>query len=106
MYLHIGMNAYLHSEEILGIFEVSLFSSTPQETLWAHSNADNIEFMHNARVVRYGLSEEEVKAYILTRTDEVHWSPVNCRTLRKRWQASVEAERKFSLPDHLIGEFT
>ena len=106
MYLHIGMNAYLYSGEIVGIFEVSLFASTPPEMQKEHNNAGNVRFIRNMTTVQYGLSEREVKSYILTRSDEIHWSPVNCRTLRKRWEASATPERIFSLSDHPAGEFT
>ena len=103
------MNAYLYSGDIVGIFEVSLFAPTPPETPWERNNADNVRFIRNVTTVRDGLSEKEVKSYILTRSAEIHWSPINCRTLRKRWKASVTSdtpERIFSLSDHLIGEFT
>ena len=77
------------SQDIVGMFEASLFapasSGTPQES----GNAENFRFLQYVKTVRYGLNEDEVKSYILTRSGEIHWSPINCRTLRKRWKAAA-----------------
>ena len=80
MYLHLGMNVYLWSERITAIFDATLFqnSAKPEES-------ELTNFPKKAKVVRYGLRPAEVKSCLFTTENEIHWSNVNCRTLRKRW---------------------
>ncbi|MDY0092563.1 MAG: hypothetical protein RBT80_07660 [Candidatus Vecturithrix sp.] len=74
MYLHIGMNVYILSERIIGIFEASEFQSMIDPTFWQH-----------IRRVDHQLEAHTVKSYILTTLQEIHCSNVHCRTLKKRW---------------------
>lgn len=78
MYLPIGMNVYVRSERIVGIFETAYF----QEML------DAI-FMQQVTVIDHELEKDMVKSYIITSSNEVHWSNVNCRTLKKRWKHAM-----------------
>ena len=80
MYLHLGMNAYLWSEQITAIFDVSLFQEMLEGEEVLLTN-----FPKKAKLVRNGLPPSEVKSCLLTTKNEIHWSNVNCRTLRKRW---------------------
>lgn len=90
MYLHLGMNAYLWSEQISAIFDVSLFQKLSETEELELTN-----FPRKARIVRYGLRPSEVKSCLLTAKNEIHWSNVNCRTLRKRWEASQNGKCRF-----------
>lgn len=74
MYLPIGMNIYIHSERIVGIFEASHF----------HEMID-AAFLQQTTIVEHQLDIKTVKSYIVTTTHEIHWSNVNYRTLKKRW---------------------
>ena len=77
MYLRIGMNRYLWSGRIVGIF--------PRAGL--DENHDTQPFPAKVRIVSHKLPLAEVKTVILTDSNELHWSNVNYRTLRQRWQA-------------------
>ena len=76
MYLPIGMNKYLWSERIIGIFQVALL----------HESHSVQPFLATARIVSQKLPYEEAKAVILTDTNELYLSKVNCRTLKQRWK--------------------
>ena len=78
MYLHIGMNSYLRKERIIGIFPAAILAQPPEEQ----------PFLTRTRVVAQEVSHNEAKSCILTETDEVYLSNVNCRTLRQRWKES------------------
>ncbi|MCP4396376.1 MAG: hypothetical protein GY801_03560 [bacterium] len=77
------MNAYLWSERISAIFDASLFQNITETKELELAN-----FPKKAKIVRYGLHPSEVKSCLLTTKNEIHWSNVNCRTLRKRWDAA------------------
>lgn len=78
MYLHIGMNVYILSERIIGIFEASQFQSMTDPEFWQH-----------VTFVDHQLEASAVKSYILTTSQEIHYSNVHCRTLKKRWGTEV-----------------
>lgn len=78
MYLHIGMNIYILSERIIGIFEASQFQSMTDP-----------EFVQHITLVEHQLEVKAVKSYILTTSREIHCSNVHCRTLKKRWRTDA-----------------
>lgn len=78
MYLHIGMNVYLLSERIIGIFDASQFQAMTDSQFLQHVTRINHELEANA-----------VKSYILTTSQKIYCSNVHCRTLKKRWRADV-----------------
>lgn len=92
MYLHIGMNVYLWSESIVGMFEVFLF-----KTYLVPFSADEEEqggcSLTNARILSHGLRFDEAKSCILTASEEIHLSNIHCRTLEKRWNDSRRKRR-------------
>ncbi|GAK55370.1 hypothetical protein U27_02203 [Candidatus Vecturithrix granuli] len=78
MYLHIGMNVYLLSERIIGIFEASQFQSMISP-----------EFLQHVTRVDHEHEANAVKSYVLTTSQEIHCSNVHCRTLKKRWRTDA-----------------
>ena len=85
MYLHIGMNAYVWSGHIIGIFDRSFFHHS--DDLAGNVLKGNEHVIRKSRMIRYGLDDCEIKSYLLTTANEVHCSNIHCRTLRKRWDA-------------------
>jgi hypothetical protein len=84
MYLHIGTNVYIRLTRIIGIFDISLLQD--------QESPDFQPFPIKVRNVHHNLQTEDAKSFILTETNELYLSNVNCRTLNRRWKA---LERKF-----------
>ncbi len=80
MYLHIGTNRYIRTERIIGIFHGSLL----------HEGSNLQPFLMKVRIVHHDLQTEEAKSFILTDTNELYLSTINCRTLKQRWKALKE----------------
>lgn len=74
MYLHIGMNVYIWSHRIVGIFNAELYKKSPAFRT----------FLEEAKVVDNGLILDQVRSFILTDSNVVYWSHVHSRTLRQR----------------------
>lgn len=77
MYLHIGMSMYLRTNKVVGIFPISLIQT----------NALSQAFLSRVKIIAEHVPRDEAKACILTTTNDLYLSNVNCRTLRRRWKA-------------------
>jgi regulator of extracellular matrix RemA (YlzA/DUF370 family) len=80
MYLHIGMNVYIWSDRIIGIF-----NAEP-----GRKSSIFREFLEDAKVANNGLTLDQVKSFILTDANVVYWSNINGRTLRQRYKKGLE----------------
>ncbi len=74
MYLHIGSSIVVPMVEILGIFDMSLLSSS--------STKEFLQSKEEKKVV-ITTKKEESKSFIVT-TDKIYFSPIAPTTLKKR----------------------
>ncbi len=98
MYLHIGMNVYLWSEKIIGIFNAALLLS-PMAKLTSQEDNSNETALKTVNIRSHGLTPAEAKSCILTQSNELHLSHIHCRTLEKRWN---DCRRRGNLLDKSI----
>ncbi len=93
MYLHIGMDIYLWSESIIGIFDASVFG-IPSLTTWDQHQPEN--FLKRTRIIHYDLQPDEIKSCIITESNEIHLVSIHYSTLQKRWNNCRKKRRKTS----------
>jgi hypothetical protein len=98
MYLHIGMNVYLWSEKIIGIFEASLLLSSGEKLVSQEDN-NNETTLKTAKILSHGITPAEAKSGILMQSNELHLSHIHYRTLEKRWN---DCRRRGNLLDKSI----
>lgn len=75
MFIHIGGNNVIHSDEVIGIIDQQ----------YIQSSTINLEMINNQRENKrvFDLHKEETKSIVITK-DYIYYSPLSSLTLKKR----------------------
>ena len=76
MYLHIGNSVVVPASEVLGIFDVSLNTSSSTKEFLQYHEEKNVVVISE---------EKDSKSFVVT-TEKVYYSPIAPNTLKKRME--------------------
>jgi hypothetical protein len=87
MFFHIGLNTYIWSECIIGIFDIALFKVSTSLSA-GESEGGDYRFPETMSIIDHGLRLQDAKSCVLVESHVMHLSNIHHRSLKKRWKTT------------------